>query len=312
MSSLNTTSPAFSVIMPVYNHAAYVADAIRSVQDQTLTDWELIAVDDGSTDGSGRIVDALAERDERITSIHQANAGPAAARNAALTHARADWLTYIDSDDLWYPHALANYADYIKGHPQAKFIYGYRHRLNEDGSKVELAGEYQDAPTGTAELWERMYLSHLCVCYRRELLGAAGNYDENLRSCEDYDLYLRISLHARFEPIGRPTGLRRRHAHNLSRQTGYSRMLEAEVLKRFADRGGGGERLDPTRVARRLARLYYAAARQHFKAACFRQCAAAARLAPGYRRTFKSSTLAVLARCLWPLSRRNGRETPKL
>ncbi|MDY6913456.1 MAG: glycosyltransferase [Planctomycetota bacterium] len=304
--------PTFSVVMPVYNHAGYVVQAVRSVMDQSLADWRLIIVDDGSTDGSGEIVDDLAGRHEHITAIHQPNAGPAAARNAALKLARGRWLTYIDSDDIWFPDTLANYAAYIRAHPEAKFIYGYRHRLEPGGATTELPGEFQHQATGTAELFERMYLSHLCVCYRRELLAEAGTYDQNLRSCEDYELYLRISLHCRFEPLGLPTGLRRRHDRNISRQTGYSRMLEAELLRRFVEQQGGAAVLQPDRVARRLGRLYYAAGRQYFKARCYRQAVAAMKTAHRYRRTLKGIAISLLSRCLLPVGRTDGRQMPEL
>ena len=110
--------------MPVYNHVDDVAQAVESVLAQTRDDWQLCIVDDGSTDGSAQAVDQLASSDERISVIHQANAGPAAARNAALARTSAPWLTYIDSDDVWLPDALANYADFIAANPDAKFIYG--------------------------------------------------------------------------------------------------------------------------------------------------------------------------------------------
>jgi len=303
--------PFFSVIMPVYNHAAYVADAVRSVQAQTYPRWELIVVDDGSTDGSADIVDSLAASDGRITAVHQANAGPAAARNKALTLARGEWLAYIDSDDLWFEKALQHYADAIAANPEASFFHGYRHRLNADGSITELAGEFQDRVTGTAELFGRMFLSHLCVCYRRTLIDRAGPYDDRLRSCEDYELYLRMSLLCRFVPLGLPTGLRRRHASNLSRRTGHSRMLEAEVLRRFAE-GAGAAALAPGRVKRRLASLYRSAAKQYFKTRRFREAAHAAGCARRIRPTLSCMGLSLLARCLAPLGRSDDRPMPKL
>ena len=319
MSGRNSQAPTFSVIMPVYNHVRYVGEAIESVLCQSFDNWELIVVDDGSTDGSADAIAELLDRHDasaggrqRIALLHQANLGPAAARNAALDSARGPWLAYLDSDDVWYPDTLQHYADTIEAHPQAAFIHGYRHRLNPDGSVTELPGEFQQRPTGTAELFGRMYLSHLCVCYRRSLLDVAGRYDAALRSCEDYELYLRLSLHCRFEPLGLATGLRRRHQTNLSRQTGASRMLEAEVLRRFAEHQGGGEVLDEVQVRRRLGRLYYAAARQYFKARCFSQAAAAARQACRYRMAPRCVALRFMAGCLRPIGIRDGGPTPRL
>jgi glycosyltransferase involved in cell wall biosynthesis len=310
MSDQPAQDTTFTVIMPVYNHVNYVAQAIGSVIAQTRSDWKLIVIDDGSTDGSAELIDELAGKDERIVLIRQSNAGPAAARNAGLALGGGPWLTFIDSDDLWMPETLQLYMDYITAHPETQFIYGYRHRLNADGSTTESSGEFQDAQTGTAELFGRMYLSHLCVCWRRELLDKTGPYDASLRSCEDYELYLRLSLHTRFDPLGQATGLRRRHDTNISRQTGFSRVQEAEVLRRFVEHQGGDKLLDPESVTRRLGRLYYAAGRQYFKARCFAQARQAIKLAHRYCKTHKSVAIATASRCLSLLGTSDGREMP--
>jgi len=312
MANATGKSPTFSVIMPLYNHAGYLVAAAESVLAQTCGDWELCIVDDGSTDGSGRLADELAARDERISAIHQANAGPAAARNAALARTSAPWLTYIDSDDVWLPDALASYGEFIAASPEAQFIYGYRHRLNADGTVTELPGELQRRPTGPAELFARMYLSHLCVCYRRELIDLAGGYDERLGTCEDYELYLRLSLLTPLCPLGRPTGLRRRHAANISRQTGHSRLLQAMILQRFIDRQGGAAVVPPDVVRRRLGKLYYAAGRQYFKSRCFAQARRAIAQAHQHRRTVRSTAVGALSRLLAPLGRTDDTPLPNL
>jgi glycosyltransferase EpsJ len=98
--------PKVTVIMPVYKVEAFVERAVRSVLDQTLVDLELIAVDDGSPDGSGRILDELAAADPRMRVFHQANAGAPAARNLAMDHARGDYLCFMDADDWAEPTML--------------------------------------------------------------------------------------------------------------------------------------------------------------------------------------------------------------
>ncbi|HUT57260.1 MAG TPA: glycosyltransferase family A protein [Phycisphaerae bacterium] len=303
--------PIFSTVMPVYNHAEYVAMSVRSVIEQTCSDWELIIVDDGSTDGSGRVIDELADDDARIRAIHQDNAGPAAARNAGIRLARGRWLTFLDSDDLWRPDALAGFARYTDERPSARFIYGYRHRLNEDGTTTAQPGEYQDRPTGTAELFGRMHLAVMCVCCRRDLVLEAGLYDETLRACEDYDLFLRMSLLSPLEPLGRPVGLRRRHGKNVSRPTGRLRMLEADVLRRFVDRDGGAKVLDGRAVRRRLGRLYCSAARHYLRARRYRQAVRAARLANQCHRTLKSTLVAWGSRLLCPLEATDDGRAPQ-
>ena len=139
-----------------------------------------------------------------------------------------------------------------------------------------------------------MFLQHLAVCYRRSLFDRCDGFDATLRSCEDYDLYLRMGLLCRFEPIHRPMGLRRRHATNISRQTGRSRMAEAEVLRRFIEQHGGSHVVDVPTIRRRLSRVYYASARCFLREGRYRDAALA----------------AVVCALLPPHAQEHGRATP--
>lgn len=255
-------SPFISVVMSVFNHAAYVEQAVLSVLAQTFTDWELVLINDGSTDRSPELIDALAWRDRRISVIHQHNSGVAAARNRAIQAARGTWIAYLDSDDLWFPHALAAYASHIDRHPTAQFLFGFAHRL-EGGRVTQRQGAHQVGPVGTAELFQRIFLATLAVCHRKDLWEKAGRFDADLRWCEDYDLFLRMSLHSPLEPINLATGLRRRHDRNMSERSGRSQQAEARLLSRFADEHPN--LLDADRVARRISTLYARAAQAYFQ-----------------------------------------------
>ena len=92
--------PFFSIIIPVYNVAPYLRECLDSVIAQTFTDWEAICVDDGSTDGSGAILDEYAAKDKRFRVIHQKNAGVSVARNAAIELMHGDWFLFVDADDV--------------------------------------------------------------------------------------------------------------------------------------------------------------------------------------------------------------------
>ena len=98
--------PKISVIVPVYNVEKYLCECIDSILTQTFTDFELILVDDGSQDNSGKICDEYANKDHRITVIHQENQGQASARNNALAIAKGEWVHFVDSDDLIHPQML--------------------------------------------------------------------------------------------------------------------------------------------------------------------------------------------------------------
>lgn len=105
--------PKFSIIIPVCNVAPYLRESLDSVLSQTFTDWEAICVDDGSTDGSGSILDEYAGRESRVRVVHQQNKGVSVARNVALGLAKGEWLTFLDGDDVVAQDAYARYADIV-------------------------------------------------------------------------------------------------------------------------------------------------------------------------------------------------------
>ncbi len=108
-------TPFFSIIIPVYNVAPYLRECLDSVLSQTFTDWEALCVDDGSTDGSGTILDEYAAKDKRFRVIHQKNAGVSAARNVGLANAEGEWFLYLDGDDVLRMDALGTFLTYVGG-----------------------------------------------------------------------------------------------------------------------------------------------------------------------------------------------------
>jgi len=304
--------PMFSVIMPTYNHQEYIDEAIRSVRDQTWENWELLIVDDGSTDASYGIAERHAGEDARIVLLRQANAGPASARNSAIRRSKGEWLSFLDSDDVWYSETLESYAQAISTFSDTEFIYGYRDRINTDGSVTKLRGRFQESPTGTGELFGKMFLSTMTVCHTRELFERVGGFDESLHGCEDYELYLRMSLHARFQPIGKSTGLRRRHGQNISTRTGNSRFREAEILRRFVERQGGRDVLPMPLVRERLSRLYCSAGQAYFRSGHPREGLGALEQSWQFRPTVKCAALRVLCSLMGRLMRGDTQGVPKL
>ena len=109
-------APALSVIVPVYNTETYIIECINSILSQTYTDYEIILVDDASTDGSGRICDAYAAKYNFIKSIHKAHGGPTHTRKAGLKEARGTYVSYIDSDDYIDPHMYEYLMDKLSKH----------------------------------------------------------------------------------------------------------------------------------------------------------------------------------------------------
>lgn len=126
----------FSIIIPVYNVAPYLRECLDSVLAQTFANWEAICVDDGSTDGSGTILDEYAAKDKRFRVIHQANAGVSAARNVALDVMKGEWVGFLDADDVLSPWMLQSIDSSVKHHPEAD-IHSFKLRAFQEGNFIK-------------------------------------------------------------------------------------------------------------------------------------------------------------------------------
>ncbi len=109
--------PFFSIIIPVYNLADYIQETLSGIKDQLWDDYEIIAVDDGSTDGTAELLDRL--DNPRLTVLHQRNKGVSCARNTAINAARGVYIAFLDGDDVWLPEHLSHAAHFFQAHPDA-------------------------------------------------------------------------------------------------------------------------------------------------------------------------------------------------
>lgn len=153
-------NPLISVIIPVYNTERYLRRCMDSIIHQTYQNLEIICVDDGSTDGSGELLDAYAEKDERITVVHKANGGLVAARKTGIAHAAGDYVSYVDSDD---EIVLTRYEDLMdKGiRQQADIIFTDVTQVYADGSRLHMKNHYAEGLYERAQI-ESEILTHLC------------------------------------------------------------------------------------------------------------------------------------------------------
>ena len=194
------SAPRCSVVVAAHNSARTVAATIASVRLQTLDDWELIVVDDGSSDRTAEIVETI--DDARIRLVRQANRGPSAARNAGLRLARGRLISTLDSDDLWMPNYLEHMAGVLDRHPDAGVAYTDAWALDDATGRIRKtsAMRYQRPPVSPpaappaflAALLERNFVYN-SVTMRREVVEAVGGYDEWFWVAEDWELWLRIA-----------------------------------------------------------------------------------------------------------------------
>lgn len=187
------TVPSVSIVMPCYNAAHHLALSIGSVQQQTFTHWELIVVDDGSSDVSWGVLEALSTADPRIRIFKQTNAGAAAARNHGLRNVRGGYTAFLDADDTWNAHFLELMVAALEASSKSGIAYcGWQNLGVEGGRGVPfIPPDYETASKLEALLEGCRWPIHGALT-RSKLIQACGGFDESLSSCMDYDLWLRL------------------------------------------------------------------------------------------------------------------------
>lgn len=189
-SAVRPKNVAVSVIIPTYNRAWALRAAVDSVLSQDYRDYEVVVVDDGSTDETQQVLAGY--EGTRLTVIRQANFGVSAARNRGIRESAGNLIAFLDSDDRWLPGKLSRQIDFFTTHPQA-LICQTEEIWIRNGTRVNPKNRHQK-PSG--DIFEPSL--HLClvspsaVMMRRRLFDLVGMFDETLPACEDYDLWLRV------------------------------------------------------------------------------------------------------------------------
>lgn len=190
-----TRAPKVSVILPIYNAERYLESAIRSILRQSFFDFELIAVDDGSTDHSGMILDWLATQDVRIVILRQSNAGVTKALNAGLAIARGDYIARMDADDIAQPNRFARQVAELDKRPDVVALGTQFCLIDPEGRPLKKVPVPLDHADLDQQLFARQDLSicHPSVMMRAKALKEIGGYDERYSSAQDVDLFLRLA-----------------------------------------------------------------------------------------------------------------------
>ena len=192
--SIDENRPVVSVILPIYNGERYLQDALDSVFAQTFCDYEVVCVDDGSIDQSLQI---LAQYGSRLTVFRQPNAGQGAARNYGVHVSAGRYLAFLDQDDRWYPHKLAQQVDVLEASKATVMVYCNSDRMNADGRITDVGTTKEEQPRARESLLGRLIGEGLVLpssmLVRREVFDRVGGFDPQLRGFEDFDLCARLT-----------------------------------------------------------------------------------------------------------------------
>ncbi len=184
-----------SVVIPCYNQAHFLAEAIESVLSQSYKDFEVIVVDDGSKDHTAEVASAYASGDPRVRLVRQQNRGLAGARNRGLAESRGECVVFVDSDDRLLGEALEVGVRELASHPECAFVSGICRKITGDGSVVPEWEQFRVRDDPYLELLRSCPVYVPTVMYRRAVFNVVGSFDTSYKAAEDYDLYYRILEH---------------------------------------------------------------------------------------------------------------------
>jgi glycosyltransferase involved in cell wall biosynthesis len=216
-----------SVIIPTYNREKFIGDAIQSVLNQNFPGFEIIVIDDGSTDHTADVVRAF--KSQEIRYIYQPNCGRSNARNHALGLARGRYIAFLDSDDLYLPGKLLLQVAYMEANPKVGMIYTSARCVDENG--VPIMDKYEATASGW--IYERIAffvpvtITLPTVMVRREVFDKVGSFDEAMERFEDTDIWRRISKHYQISALNEQTCLLRTHRDNALAAQDPAKIAEA-------------------------------------------------------------------------------------
>jgi glycosyltransferase involved in cell wall biosynthesis len=209
--------PEVTVLIPAYNRANLIIESLESVFAQTYRDFEIIVVDDGSTDNTAEVLHPLEEQG-LLRYIYQKNAGEAAARNKGLLEARGRYIAFLDSDDLFEPEKLELQTEYLQNHPEVGLVHSGYIKFDNAGNNLG----YRDASWFSGSIYPKilLYWTTLmavdAVLIPRSVLENVGLFNENLRTGPDLDLWRRIARRYPFGFINKSLARVRVHEGNIS------------------------------------------------------------------------------------------------
>ena len=184
------------MIIPAYNAQKWISETIKSVQQQTFSDWEIIVIDDGSSDGTLETLRGIV--DERLKVFPYEHGGVSVARNRGLAHSSGEFIAFLDADDLWTPDMLELHLAALQKHPEADVAYCWTSCIDEKGKFLSAHPQVFYEGNVFPQLLVEIFLNCGSLLIRQQAIESAGEFDSRLTYYEDWDYWLRLARHSRF------------------------------------------------------------------------------------------------------------------
>lgn len=229
-----TAQPKVSIIIPTYNRAHFINEAIDSALAQNYQNVEIIVVDDGSTDETRVVLEGYGDK---IHYLYQENQGVPAALNSGIERSSGQYLAFLDDDDIWFPEMLEVQVAYLEAHPEIGMVHADILILDEtsDDPRLKKRRLSRSIPSGyiLPELIVKNVIARPTVVVRRSCLDKVGLFDMELLSSEDYHLWLRVAKYFPITYIDRPLAFYRLHTTNLTRDFAVQQQWHLKALEKM-------------------------------------------------------------------------------
>ncbi len=225
--------PKVTVVIPVYNGERFLGESIASVLAQSFHDYEILCVDDGSTDGSATL---LKQYGERIRVVRQENAGQSAARNAGVKLARGQYIAFLDQDDLWYPSKIKSQVAILESEPDVVLVHCDFDRINERGDMLQQGAGLIERASALASSMGHLIGEALifpsAMMIRKDVYERIGGFHHELQGFEDFDLIARLRQRGRFVMVEERGMAYRMHGGGFTRAGGIHIIRSREKFLR--------------------------------------------------------------------------------
>lgn len=260
---LDTPVPAVSVLIPAYNHARYITETLKSVFDQSCKSFEVVVVNDGSTDSTSEVLEPWV-RTGQIRVIHQANSGQSAARNRGLAEARGKYVAFLDDDDYWPADKLSWQTQYLEEHPTVVAVSGVAQTVDFSGKEI-LKQDVQPEVTLESLFRGNPFLSPGQLLVRHSALREVGGMNSSIWGTDDWDLWMRLARQGKIVMADKVSLYYRVHSGNASRHTGRMLKGSCETIRANVNALSDAARSELEMYAYRL--IFHSLARQLVDAA---------------------------------------------